>query len=400
MIKSYQRGLPRYEVPEALKTRFIARLTADKDYIGSIAELSVNAIKIALPNTEQLPKLTKVFFSNGAEALGTLTRSTGTVGVFQLSFKDNQQFGLYFELFALIAFPDLRPRGSFPTTAVLDTYVASGFFDKFGTEERAEILKSIPKVWSRLSGAQHNVCADFAVVDDEERILGTNSTILALKEEQNEIWCFQHTCMLKNTKHLHHTRTLYCWRAEYLAGRKGDIAVYAFFDSKSRWIDRIYIKFANISPIKNIVRTCTYQKIVFRTNGKVMPDQKRTIEFEGIRFGEFVRWFYSDEQVLIGFNPRYVNAADNLEQIFVRNASATSETVEAYAQEVMRKSGDSVKKLSIISEHSINFENSQNTLFDRYSLFPKSQLGLFIQSVNYAIAVTERKFLLGLGQHA
>jgi hypothetical protein len=398
ILVTYQNGrLPRTKVPSSERTKLPKCNGMGTDgktiFQIEILELGVNAIKLKVD--EGSPHDLGYFCFNEIQVPLRFLRSDGEfAGVFLLKPNTAIEYGAIFDLYRKIAYPHLKPRSEFSYGDLIKLYSdETGYLDKFETSDDAqkrELL--IADVWETLSPAQHQVTADYITVDEKGQPAGASSVALGFTNSDRPVWVFHQLCAKTNPNLLEQSGDLYTWRAEYLAGRSENLDTIVWFDSRSRWLERIYVKFATQS----------------RGAAKLLPVQVRRTEFlrnDGARtiaegqtasFGHTQRYFAETDKTFGGIGPRYLNAARILDAIITLSEDDINSHSSAIAQKLMLMANLQSVELEVSVPHdkkdafTLPYRELVNDV-DRLCLFTKDSLVDFISSVEHSVAVTAKK---------
>jgi hypothetical protein len=235
------------------------------------------------------------------------------------------------------------------------------------------------------------VSADYVTVDQSGELAGASSAVLAFKRNEKPIWAFHQLCARASPDILEQSGQLYTWRAEYLAGRKEDLDVVVWFDSKSRWLERIYVKFA----LQNQTKVQLHAVFVARTfySGKavaLVKSQKSDV------YGNHLRLFLDSENEFGAVSPTYLNAAGGLNAVIALDGGATAQSVISIADGLIANSEEKecFVEITLPAEKAyflegLNFEPIKEA--SRFCIFNKDSLVGFLGSVEHSVAVTARK---------
>lgn len=307
---------------------------------------------------------------------------------FALIFESDAEASLYFDFYRQTAYPNLTPRSEVDSQELYDLFVESGFFGHFsGKFDEVDRSDKARACWDELKEAQHYSTADY-VVQENGKLLGSSSCALAYKKYDTEYWVFHQLCAKKDTDTLDLTGDLYSWRAEYLWNRKSKITSVFWFRSESRWLERIYVKYAMQSPERGLVKPAQLFAYIHKTEHFKVP--KATTE----KYGKSPRSYYDQVETQGGLGPDYVHINRNMniiqangswEEVYKAAESMTSalNRESAYFRIVM-PADCSPPDISI---ERWDYQNSVN----RHAEIKKEGMLDFIACLRHSIAVTKRK---------
>jgi hypothetical protein len=297
-------------------------------------------------------------------------------------------------LYRKLAFPPLRPKSEFSADAILQLYEETNYFGRFATIEGLERRKGeLREVWGQVASSFHHHTADYVVVDDQGKPAGASSACEAFHHDGKAVWALHQTCARTSPDLLERSGMLYTWRAEYLAARPEDLGVIVWFDSRSRWLERIYVKFARQHPAGTRLTAVKF----FRRR---LLENKVEIPQPAIQIGQAHRRFYDKGGIFGGFGPRYLNASSALEILVDNQGGHGPEVLREASQELAGavESGSEGLYITVPSAETLegpDFEYVDDV--DRCLEFDKDCLVDFISSVEHSVAVTSRKMRVGEG---
>lgn len=316
-----------------------------------------------------------------------------------LEFNNNINFGKYFEIYAKYAFPTLKSRSEFNINDVLEIYNSTGFFNKFVKNESQEdeFFTKINSTWSQLNNAQHSGVTDYCSEVEEGRIVGCSSLARAFYNESKPVWVMQQLCVLSNPEYFLNTRDLYLWRPIYLSALKEDFDVACWFDGNSRWIERIWIKFAlnkgNISETLWPVDILICQLDKKDSTASVNADDKLITTY---KFGNLERSVFIEKNLIAGSDPACLNFANLLDHIVAIPPSDRdfefllnkAKKLFSLSEEGTKDFRISVDKSNLPSTH----EKYRRHDLNRFCYFNKNDLSFLFTSIEHSIAVMSKKY--------
>lgn len=315
-------------------------------------------------------------------------REIGNKSAFSINFETDHQASIYFDFYRRSAYRNLIPRNEVDADELYRLYEEGGFFGNFsGKFDEADRKEKVKLCWNDLEKTQHISSADYvAKVDD--KIVGTSSCAIAFKNDHTEYWVFHQLCAKKDSDSLDLTGDLYAWRAEYLWNRKSNITSIFWFRSESRWLERIYVKYAMQCPELGKVEPAQLFSYIHNNEALKVPKSKAE------DYGKEQRAYYHYESVLGGLGPDYVHINRNMnlvqgdgnwDDVYKAADSLTSalNRKTAYFRVVM-PFGTSAPNLN---ENRWEYQNS----VDRHAEIKKEGMLDFIACLRHSIAVTKRK---------
>jgi hypothetical protein len=396
----YKRRFPRVLVTQELRENLpacSARIGNEpRDVNPDVLEIGTKGIKVRNFGLRQ----GDIFnLKMGAEDVPVaVERLNGEEAILGLNPSTFNHVGAIFEYYRAAAMPNLRHRSEFAIDRILELYHRSNYLGKFKSgEDPQKRLDDIKKSWAAV-GNSPEFTADYIVVDDAGEPTGASSTSLSFKFKEKSVWAFHQLCAQKNPNLLEQSGQLYTWRAEYLAARTEDLDVIGWFDSKSRWLERIYVKFAfHKYRMECLFPVAVYRKQVFKgASGDSLPMP----ETESLAYGEARRIFHDANDQIAGLNPKYLNASGILNAVIDFSKKPLSSNAEKTAQSVLAKAEAESELIEFtgLGEASPGFlsAGAEKVLdVDRMFFFSKDGLVDFIASVEHSVAVTSRKKLNG-----
>jgi hypothetical protein len=357
-----------------------------------VTEIGTKAIRIALKIETQLESV----ILGGTEIPVEKVRISKGDHIYSFKFASHVHLGVVFDYYRQLAYPHIRPRCDFTAEELLGLYSDTNYLGKFQTEATAsQRLDSLKDAWNSASQEFHRITADYVSTDDDNNLTGASSASLAFFQFAKPVWVFHQLCAKTLPHLLEQSGELYTWRADYLASRTEDLSVLAWFDSKSRWLERIYVKFAfhknrsaKLRPVA-VIRKNFSPSI----NSGSLPTKKE-------RFGNEFRVMVDNVNSFGGAYPKFLNASGILDAIVSLEPVESESALNAIGATLASAVGADRLRLEV----SVPFENKDKITgsdcellhdVDRICSFDKSSLVDFIASVEHSIAVTQRKKVLG-----
>jgi len=232
LIKS--RSLPRFilndEQKKILPPIIWRSRRGEADVRLDIVEIGLGTLRAT--HSMQIHKDGFFRFGN-RDFFGSILKSEKEGSVFILDLKDWQDYGAYFDIYRLIAYPSLKSRYELPNEAGIDLYRRANYLARSDVsldQSSGEILKT----WDLIQDGVHNTNVDYYIMDNQG--VPTGSSGLALTHFSNEtpMWSFHQLCAVKEPTLVSLSGVLYTWRAEYLAGRIEILGNVPFCESVGR----------------------------------------------------------------------------------------------------------------------------------------------------------------------
>lgn len=393
------RRLPRVAVLPEDHTRLPKCYGLSTDGVKKISfecvELGIKAVRLKGDlNDENNGLLQMGFFCiEGCHIPVKVTRHSKNDAVFALYPRNYVEYGAIFDLYRVLAYPYLRRREEFPSDDVLDLYSdKTGYFGKFQTDsdgaQRKELIKQI---WEDIADDRHRITADYVTVDDQGKLAGASSAALAFMKTDRPVWVFHQLCARTSPDLLTQSGELYTWRAEYLAGREENLDIIFWFDSRSRWLERIYVKFVLQNEDVATLIPAAVTRNTF--SAEHLPKQ---INCTNTNYGKSKRTMAFIENTFGGSNPKFLNASGILDAIIAVSERATKDDVVAIAGLLASQAGSSSIDLEVTVPLNKKDLFSSPTVtplddVDRFCCFEKQSLIGFIACVEHSVAVTQRK---------
>lgn len=391
------RKLPRVKVTTEMSERFGPVIwTSSKQGESlelNIFEITLSSVRVACrPPTERMGTISFDRLQLPAEALQSNSGET----VFKLKFENQTVFGQYFDFYRRAAFPTLRSRYDLPFKMGIDLYVRSGYLDRFSpsTEDKDKI--EIEKTWEALKSSFHQANADYYIVNRDGEATGCSGLAHSAYNDDEAVWTMHQLCAIRDPDLLEQSGILYRWRGEYLAGRPGEHSAAAFFKSKSRWLERIYVKHALNSGGKTILLPMTMCRAQVEA-----AEKPSTLKFDKINMGKIARVTTRTKKFWACGNPRYLNASRMLDAVISVWNPLPPDELQNIGRELVQAMELKSSSLSFMVDHKTDVTHIGTKLTsdsDRFCKIPKKEMLTFVSSVEHSVAVTERKLQSGGGQ--
>jgi len=373
-----------------------ARLPEDEHVGFQITEVGLNSICVspAMP----IPSGPGTVEIGGARFSGDVLPDRNGKTVIALKFGSETEFGKYFDLYREVAFPALVPKMAFDQKKIVELYKNSGFFSKFFAgkheDDIAVYLREIERVWSAVATGQHSTTAEYVTTDAQGDPIGACSATLGFFNFDNvPVWILQQLCTLTLPEYFDETRQLYSWRAEYLYGRPGRHLVACWFDSTSRWLERIWVKFATE---KNTKRALT--PVQLRILPAVPEAGQQSHDCEIYTIGDTSRAILREPQLLAGAGPRFLNAGGILDNIVALDAEPRLDQLKSVASNLTRALGLPSCEIRLTLPASWThpeLDSMGHHVSDRFCIFEKDELMDYLASIEHSLAITERRLRNG-----
>jgi hypothetical protein len=359
---------------------------ASEGLAAPVLEIGMSAIRVAAPSLQ--PGAKGEIVIGEARLAVEVARMNRGEAVLKPILTNGVQTGVLFDLYRKLAFPPLRPKSEFSADAILQLYEETNYFGKFATAEDMDRRKAeLRDVWQRIAPALHQYNADYVAVDDAGTPVGTSSATEAFVHEGKPVWALHQTCARTSPDLLEHSGMLYTWRAEYLAARPEALGVIVWFDSHSRWLDRIYVKFARQHPTGTRLTPVKFYEMNLSETSDEAP-------LPTVQIGETQRRLYDKDGVFGGFGPRYLNASAGFDVLVDNQGGHGVDVLRKAARDTVGIAESGARAIRITVPATESLEGSDLTYWetvDRCLEFDKESLVDFISSVEHSVAITSRK---------
>lgn len=389
LITVKHRRLPRIRIDEVEAAK-LPYLTIHGQEV-TVSELGLNSM--ALAKNVQVPEgsVELVFQIEPPLRLNAHLLARCGRQVLRLEFRDDLEYGRYFDIYRVFAYPGLYPKSEFSTESLIELYEKTGYFEGFQAElNREQRHKEFDQVWQSVYSAQHDTTADYVATDANKKPVGASSATLAFRGDGQDYWVFQQLCSIKSPDLLLSSGQLYTWRAEYLTGRRQDFKIIFWFRSASRWLDRIYVKFSKQTAEQTtlIPVRITKHRVDRANENQIKGDQ--LIQY---KIGNHERRTMVTPRLVGGIGPELLNASGILNIVSCLGEKTEQSEIEHTAKALIN-TGDS-KTTEIFFCVPNNLKDSDSSLkvypSDRFCVFSKCNLFDFLTCVEHSIAVTRRK---------
>ena len=388
------RRLPRYCIEQKTETkmpRVSWQLEGETSKSSDVPVIEIGIRSLSVHSTEPLRQGKGILTIGGKLFAAELIRVITNKYSFTLRFQKIEDFGTYFDIYRTFAYPSLRFRGELPYEAGMALYEKSNYFDKLNGKT-PEQKKAIEVDWKAIDTGLHVTSADYYAVDEDGHAVASAGLALCNFIEERSVWSFHQLCALKRSDLVDLTGDLHRWRVEYLAARPEDLVGVVWFNSKSRWVERMYAKHANASLLGSKIypildRRCKFQK------GNIVGNH---FDLRAYNVGDARRVSTANPKMWGAVGPRYLNANENLDTIVVLDPSTTTDDISKLAAELIAAIG--AEELSILvtvpAEYDVAPLGGDHQNSDRFGYFPKADLVNLLYSMEHSIAVTERKLAI------
>jgi hypothetical protein len=315
-----------------------------------------------------------------------LKRTTESI-VILFEFKTSREIGELFDIYRRIAYPSLTSKKDYNFREGADLYLKTGYFEKFsGSTKLEEYLCELEKTWSELSTGLHEKTADYYSANSDGTLTGASSVVVAFYNGTIPVWVLHQLCAITRPDLLEQTRQLYTWRTEYLAAREENLEICAWFDSRSRWIDRIYVKFANRPNLKTRLYPVALKRVAFSRPQKL-------IDTATYKIGNCSRTFIKSNQIMAAIGPRLLNASSALDAILAIHEDATEAQINNIGNSLIATSSSNQQTIEVTLpvNSPLQIDGAVVDSVDRFCAFTKDDLIPFLSSIEHTFAVTRRK---------
>lgn len=364
-----------------VKARKIPRITLDESTakVYSITNNTSYPISVLSPNSVivngRIDNSQTIFSINGNQFNGEIKPISDTKCLITPTMSTPESFGAFFTAYASVAFPSIRPVSSISFDERFKLYLRAGYFAAFNDNNEEALRKSIVASWESLTNAQHSDVVDFVATNHEE-VVGCSSLAKAFKENGIDVWVFHQLCAIKNDENLAVTKELYRWRAEYISGLPTEVIVRLWFKSSSRWLERIYVKFA-LAKGRDILMPITLKSHEFKSESLANSWSPKAESKIG-------RTYYNNSSIFGASAPEYLNASRLMNMVYTEQALPTGSLMEIAAQ-----SGQEY----MVTCHPYDPAELNGTILpsDRMVRLSKDDMIDFIACLEHSIAVTIQK---------
>jgi hypothetical protein len=396
MIQIFKdRRLPRCKVPPDMRTKtqlfFMIedRAIGETSYALVVNEISMNSICVE-PVASWTTGLSGHVCIDEVRYPATVSRLSSSGAVIEMRFVDGEQAGQYFDVYRRWAYPALRKRKDVDKRGLLALYLKTGYMARYTPGDEADREEStIFSTWNELDAAQHKVAADYTCVDSNGQLSGVSGLVLAFQRYGKEVWFLNQLCAVSDPNLLYESGVLYQWRSEYLAARPEPLSVVVKYWSGSRWLERIYAKFALAAE--------GVEQVAVETHRKLFAAASVASDGPSLVMGTMQRPIVDQPALMGGILPQHLNLATALDAIFSCWSIVGQTDLEAAAEQLVARAGlqSHFVALSVLPGTTVPV-GMERHITDRMVFFEKSALVDFIAAVSHVIAVTQRRH--GVGQ--
>ncbi len=393
------RSLPRFQVPSSLNQQAILSLSSSEEkLIASIIELGISGVKLSIENFQQTETLSGSIKISNLSFNGSLEKRNDGSSIFKINFTDPEQFGDYFDYYRSLVFPTLVPKSSVNYHKLYDTYLKTGFFDKYvntaSAEENKMYQELLISTWKEIAGTQHSSTAEYASLDDDGNPVGACSLVKAFYHENREVWITTQMCVISEPQFFNHTRDLYLWRTAYTFGRPNDLDCILWYDGNSRFLERIWTRFAKL---------CGSSERLWPVDIRRLPKERlslansESLDVSTVKepYGTFERIMLKDSNVMGGVGPTYLNFGKLLDHVVSvpPNKVSVDELFEK-ASLLLNLEKNDLREIRVSVPAGFQDErlnDCQKILLNRLGYYPKHEIPILYSSILHALAVMEAK---------
>lgn len=315
------------------------------------------------------------FVANGKTFKGKCVRKFEGSSVIVPLFESPEESGDFFMFYASEAYPTLQSATGLKHDTRFELYNQAGYFNMFSDDDREALRSKIANSWELLFSLQHVATVDLVSFKDGQP-QGCSSLAKPFSENAVDTWVFHQLCAIKEESNLELTRDLYKWRAEYIASRPGAIKTKFWFRSKSRWLERIYVKFG-MSKTKKILTPVVLKAVTAEDTREVKPEWSKDAAVSG-------RFKLDSDNFCGGFGPEYFNASRLLNMVY-SNQPCSEEDITSVAL-------SAGQKYMVTCRPNIDGEVFEDALpSDRMASLDKEDMIDFIACLEHSIAITIKK---------
>lgn len=357
----------------------------------TILEMGIRSIVTTLADGAEVGAGT-IHLKPNVSIPANIIRKTANQCIVSLQFNNSTLYGQYFDLYRTIAYPNLKPRSDLDPNSVFALYEKSGYFEKFSKSDFEAARLEIPETWDGVAPSQHESTADYCIVNTEDVPVSAGSVALSFFEPSNEVWFYHQNCTTKDPSHLHLVGAIYLWRTEYLSARPGDIKIGITYDSRSRWMERIYTKYVHQSQGDPKLLPITALRATISADDS---DEISDIECKSYKIGRFTRTSTVSDNFWAAVNPKYLNAAEGLDEIINPWSPSDAASIQKISNALAKASGQSSITIRLLIHPDSNVEGITNTVplvTDRICVLSKADLPDLYSSIEHSLAVTQKKY--------
>lgn len=385
-LYKHRRG-KRYQVPKDTIESLQISLVNGERFDCTAIEVSCQSIVVRSDRSIEDSSSITVHWM-GQNFQGVVVRNMDERIVIALDFSSGVQSGKFFDIYRQVAYPYLKRRNEVDSESVLELYERTGYIERYSADSDAEKRRTeILETWEQLKPAEHEYVADYVAFDSSGNMVGASG--LAMSHFQNDIpvWFFNQLCAVTSPDLLEHSGGLYQWRLDYLMAVPSDIYTACRYRSKSRWLERIYTKFAHtVGTRATLAPIVTYQKNFSK------GDISEKIEVKSTKLSNLTRYYFEEGKICGGFNPCRLNISTSMDAVFAHTNTADATRVAIFVSALLVASGKESANFAIsIHPSAILPENVFVGQTDRLVRFEKENLADLMASIDHVLAVTKRK---------
>lgn len=391
-LKVYKvRQTPRRSVEKSnLNTAFV--ISKGEKITGAITEIGPNSIAIEFDRevTESDGNITIL----GVISKFKLIRTNNKKAIFQLDSESLKDYVKYFKVYCSISYPKLLEKSEVPLQDVLDMYENSGFFGKGSpTSNNSTTKEQTLKTWNKIQTESENII-EMVAKGQEDNLIGSSCLANAFEHQEVSFWTIHHLAVLTDPASIKRTTDLYLWRIEFLLGLHGSFSVCCWYDSKSKWIDRIWSKFHRTCLSKGayVHQTDTYTIPIQKNDD---TEEKSKISTKVKKIGEYDRYIFGGKNFFGGIGPQYLNASGFLNHVCFYNSSPTDEEIleiDNCIKSIAEETNSTSYRITVPSGTLLNsLSGKMKSNADRFCIFPSESLQYLLSSLMHSLAVMERK---------
>lgn len=376
----------------AIKQRSYFRTKVEETYLllnatesVKLLEIDTKSFVISKPNLN-LNKFLVQFLDCEFECKVLSSRDEKTICI-----PDESQMDKFFKLFVYKCFPSLVERKSCNYKEVYELYGETGYFGNFDEKLPEDHYELIKNTWQNLDNSKSKFSFDFAI-NHNSKLVGISSSSLFSCVENTEHWYIHQLCSIKDENFFDYSGLLYIWRLVYLSMRPGNLKVYASFKSRSRWIEKIFLKYNDfLGDKKNLM----YAKYYKASLGDLEERHSSSIEinWESVKINNQEDRYYANNDLFeIGINPVFLNANGNLNCIIFKK-KIDADLIRSILLEVKGKfpNLEYVRLCLHSSQEDIEIPGYYQKS-DRFYVLEKTELLDFAISITHTIEQLKRKY--------
>lgn len=388
-----QRRLPRYSLEhlaseERPKVRFTQN---EKQYDAEIVELGLSSL-VGLVSDNPLPGPGTLLIHGREYPAEAIRQIKKGYFAFQMRFETGEESGSFFDFARTYIYPELKSRYEIPFDKGIELYEKTGYLSKYKKDgDASSVTEELKKTWEALKTSVHHTTADYYIHADE--LQGASGLAAAFESEGKTVWAFHQLCIVKEKEHLTLSSSLFTWRADYLAMRPENLAACCWYDSKSRWLERIYTKFCALAGTATLVPVTA---ITFKLKKEDIFSQfVKHSAIKQLKMGTYERLMFSEKDSFTGVGPDYLNVGGHLNALIDLSQKTDTESSNIIENLLhTHENGNSTIRVTALTSRFSKIKNGDISLSNRFAFFNKEDLPVLRSSVEHAVAVTEAKFLL------